>query len=603
MQKEFYTMNKKSFITIFCIFILSLLNSFVWAQVSCDPGDLFYTMAEGWEQRDVVDRLPQLRPYPLAVIKSILDEVDEKGTDADKSVAASFRESIFTKPWTVEFQTSDTFKLVYGENSTGNQLEVNPYIQGDASVFGDLITAGYKVGWFNTTKNPYDYIPLYQNFLHDSIQDAADIGPFDSYLDGNTAIAIGKKNWYMQAGVYRTGFGPYFNEGLALNDSAYHSANLSVHLDGSLWSYSEQLSVLGATTNTGDDLASNKYLSFHELSFYPNNTVALTYYETIVYGRRFDVSYLFPAPYMITQGINGCSDNLQMGIIFTYKPVAGFSWNTDLFVDDLSVNELVKLNIDSKNRIAAKTGIIYTPVNSLCSRMALDYTIITPYTYSHWEYDDSQSLTMNPYTLNYQNYTNNGICMGSSYPPNSDRLSFTMDLQPTQRFHVQITSAFMRHANVCESLTDDEAATYILSKKGTYASDGSVFSNSKFSGGKEIDTAWNHLNFLTQSYKMYIVQAGFSSEYYFEKMKGFELGLKLSYMFEYIQNKGVDVDIYKGYTVNDDGTFTWNGTTYATEAALETAVTSCVAQAKAQWISNLHTVLDNYISLGLVVRY
>src|SRR5574344_1773868 len=212
----------------------------------------------------------------------------------------------------------------------------------------------------------------------------------------------------------------------------------------------------------------------------------------MVYGKRFDPSYLFPSPYMITLGITGYNDNLQMGIVFSYKPAIGFSWNTDLYIAHLSVNELVKFNINRENEIAAKTGVIYTPINSLCSRLALDYTLITPYMYSHAEYDDSGNMTAGTY--NYQNYTNNGICMGSSYPPHSDRLSYTMDLQPMQRLHLQITSAFTRHANVCENFTAEEAATYLLSEKGTYATDGSVFTHALFADGSSVGTATDNLN-------------------------------------------------------------------------------------------------------------
>lgn len=598
----------KSFVLV-SAFLLFIFPIKLTAQVSCDPDDVFYTIAEGWELRGIVERLPSLRPYPLQVIHTLVDEVMQNGSETDKKFAQSYYEKIFCKPWAVSLETNDTVKLVHGDDTTGNQLEVNPSVHGDLSLMNEFITAGYKIGFYDTTADPYNFLPIYQNFLHDSIHDAATIGPFSSYLDGNTSVAVGSKDFYFQTGVYRSGFGPYLNEGLALNDSAYHSANISFHLNGSKWAYTQQLSALGATTNAdplSSDVTYSKYLSFHSMDLYLNKKMTFTYYETIVYGRRFDPSYLVPAPYMVSQGITGCNDNLQMGIIFSYKPVLGFAWNTDVYVDDFSVNDLAKLNLDSKNRIAAKTGFIYTPVDSFCTRLALDYTAITPYMYAHWDYDSISTKTMSTTTVNYQNYSNNGICMGSSYPPNSDRISFTMDLNPIQRIHLQITSAFMRHANVCESLTQEEAATYLLAEKGVYETDGSMFTHSMFAGGNTVGTAWDHLNFLTQADKMYIVQSGISATCALKKIFGCEVSFKCSYMFEYIMNKGVDSNIYEGrgnYTANDDGTYMWDGSTYSTKDALTAAVLAAVAEDKSAWQSKLYDVLDNYISFGVVITY
>lgn len=594
---------KGLFIIVFTI-LTSCIPLSVHAQTSCNPGDAFYIIAQSWELRGVVDRIPSIRPFPVAVIKSILNEVMEKGTPEDKDLAEYYYKTMFDKPWSLQVEVADTVKLVYGDNDTANQLSVSPTVNGDLSFMDDLISIGFKIGNYDTTKAESGFLPWGYNFTHDAIQDAAELGPFLSYLDGNTCVAIGNPNFYMQTGVYRTGFGPFINEGLALNDSAYHMSNFMFHIDQKKWAFSQQLSVIGATTNAGSDLTYNKYMAFHALDFFVTNKLTITYYETIIYGRRFDPSYLFPTPYMVTQGINGNNDNLYMGLCMSYKFFPGFSLNTDLFVDDLSVNDLVKFNIDSKNRIAMETGVIYAPEKSICSRMAMNYTIVTPYTYSHWDYDDpTASATMSSGTFNYQNYTNNGMCFGSSYPPNSDRISCTLDLRPIRRLHVQITSSIMRHGNVCESFTDEEATKYLLADKGVYATDGSVFTHSMFqntsgTSGTCVDTAWNHLNFLTQDHKMYIVQTGFSADYILDRYKWGQVSFKASYLFEYIKNKGVDTNLYEGgnATDNKNGTYTWKGTTYSSAADLVNA-------AKALWVSNFCDVIDNYFSFGVVFKY
>lgn len=589
--------NSKKKILLVALFSVIVSFSCLNAQISCDPTSNFYIMAQGWELRNVIEHTPSLRPYPLQIIKSIIEQVMDNGTETDKKIAEEYYAYIFGKQWNVELEAKDNLNIVYGDSNTGNQLLINPSFQGDASIIPNFISVGYKIGLYNTTANSYNFIPLFQNINYDAIHFYADIGPFESYLNANTCVAVGNKNLYIQTGVYRTGFGNYIGEGLVLNDSAYHTANFSFNLNKDKWAYSQQISVLGATTNTGTGLEANKFLSFHALDFYWHPKFTFTYYESIVYGNRFDPSYLFPSPYIVTQGITGDQDNLQMGVVFSYKPFSGFAWDTDIFVDDLSVNELIKLNIDSKNRIAAKTGVIYTPVNSLCSRLAVDYTMITPYTYSHWDYNDTSDKIITKDTINYQNCTNNGISLGSSYPPNSDRLYFSMDLHPFPRLNLEVTSSFMRHANVCESLTDSEAMEYLKANEGIYSTDGSVFTNSMMSEGKQVDTAWNHLNFLTQPNKMYIIQAGVSGSYSLKRFNWGQVSFKLSYNFEYIYNKGVDSDLYEGgATQNNDGTWNWHKKSNLTESEL-------VAAAKSEWISGFHDVMENFISLGIVFTY
>lgn len=607
-------MNKYWKIVVYLVVgLLFISTTRLSAQVSCDPGDRFYAFAQGWELRGIVDRVPNIRPYPLPVIKNIIEQVLEKGTPADKETAAFLSKEIFGKQWSVLLESVDTVKTTYDVDGVKNQITFNPYVQGDLSVFDDFISGGYKIGWYNTTDDSSTFVPLYQNFMHDSIQDAASIGPFKSYVDMNTCFAVGTKDLYVQAGVYRTGYGPYLNEGLSLNDSAYHAPHLTIHLNREKWSFTEQFSSWGATTNSNCEgsFYSGKFVSLHSFDFYLLPTMTFSFYETAVFGRRMELSYLFPAPFMVIQGISGCNDNLQMGIVFSYKPVKSLAWDTDVLVDDISVNDIVKLNFDTKIRTAVKTGIVYAPDNSICTRMALNFTAITPYMYSHWEYENpTQSASMTKNTVNYQNYTNCGYCMGSSYPPNSDRISYTIDFDPIERLHVQITSAFMRHANICENLTDEEAAVYLVADPGVYSTDGSVFTHTMFAdststAGDLVDTAWNHLHFLNQDSKMYIVQAGMNAEYHFAHLKWCDIGIKTSYLFEFIANKGVDTDIYEGmgHTVNADGIFVWNGVTYTTESDMLAAAASYAATARAAWRAQFQNLFNNYFSLGVVIKY
>jgi hypothetical protein len=87
--------NRKIRFLIAALF-LAAIEIPAFSQVSCDPSDLFYTFAEGWEMRGIIDHVPSLRPYPLTVIKSILSDVMEKGTDQDKKFAEKYYEEILS---------------------------------------------------------------------------------------------------------------------------------------------------------------------------------------------------------------------------------------------------------------------------------------------------------------------------------------------------------------------------------------------------------------------------------------------------------------------------------------------------------------------------
>ena len=594
---------KKFLVLVFALF---LGTSSIFAQVSVDPNENFYTLVESWELRGLISDVPPLRPFPLSVIRDILQTVIEKGNERDVNNAQMYWEKVTGKPWNASLETGVTYKKDINESGFGEALiGLYPDVNGDITLFDNFVSIGYHLGMAVYNHSVSDYLPVYENDLHDGLTDSANLGPFEAFWDMNDVLALGTKNIFVQTGIYRSGYGPFLGAGLALNDNSYHKTNFSFTTIHPKWSYTQQYSTIGATTSyDGTDQAPDKYIAFHALEFKPFPFISFAYYETIIFGKRLDPSYLMPVPYYIAQGIGGYNDNLQMGILLKVRPVKSLLWATDLFVDDVSANELVKLNFDTKLRLAAKTGFIYTPENSYCTRMGLDYMMITPFTYSHWEYDDlNVSAAISPGCFNFQNYTNNGIPMGSSYPPNSDRICLVIDFLPIPPLHIRVQSSFLRHANICESYTDDEALSLLLGRAGQYATDGSIYThanledpNSKL--GTHIDTAWDHLNFLNQDHKMYVLQEGLDVEYAFKKMKWGQVTLKFSYLFEWIKNPGVSNHLYPGGLVSESGgVYTYKGSSYSSAEDL-------VEAARQDWIDGIGSdQINNFFTLGLRYQF
>lgn len=610
----------KKLIALISVLFVSAL---AFSQASVDVNDSFYKEAQNWELRGLTSTLPQLRPYPLNVIKRILNDVIENGSENDAQLAKEEYERIFSKPWNAFVNPTAVLKVSHDEGDSGSDTSTVRELHADFGFGGDvtlhnLVSVGYKLGIYGQRHDFSEFSPLYSRMQEDSIFDPVDAGPFTAFLNWNTNIAIGTESIYGTGGISRLGFGPFIADGLAVNDLGYHSANLTFNATRQNWSYASAYETIGATRNMGPSidsgwLSGGKYLAFHAVKWHAFKKISVTYYENIIFGPQNNLGYIVPAPYMAVQNINGAGDNLQMGLLFEVKPVKGLNWATDFFADDISINDLLRLNFDSKLRFGFQTGVIYAPEESLFSRLSMNYTAVMPYVYAHWDYDSESSAEFTGMTWNRQNYTNAGINIGSSLDPNSDKISLSATLNPKKNLSVTLFGNFIRHANGAEAFSDDEAAEYMLAKSGTYATDGTLymtqmFSNPNDSGGTHVPSAWDKLGFMTSDHKMYIAQLGFKAEYTFARTRYGRFSLCAGYTFEYVKNNGVNTNIYKGgleYTKNDDGTYTADGKPYSSWEELKKSsyVQNAVNEARETWVSQLYDSMNHYISVSMKYSY
>lgn len=602
---------KTKFYKIVFVLLTALFSTSAFAQMSVDPNHDFYKDAQKWEIQGVISNLPPVRPYPVNVIKEILNTVIEKGSSSQSEKAQAYWEELTGKGWHIQLDANVNYKNSSGDSYFG--VDGEPEVNGDIVFFDDLVGIGYRLGFAGYNKTAKEYIstfyPWASNFYRDTLQDPGEIGPLYIYLDTDDLISIGNTSYYVQAGLSRLGFGRFLGNGLTLSEGAYHSANIIFTLRKERWNYTQLYSAIGASKSyDGTMLLPNKYLTFHQFEFNITPRISLSYYENVVFGKRFDFSYFLPAPYMALQGIGGCEDNLQMGLLFNYRIIDGLLWSTDLFVDDVNFNDLVKFNFDTKLRIAARTGLIYYPEDFIISKVALDYTFVTPYTYSHWDYSDDTEKTITENTYNYQNYTNNGLPIGTSLPPNSDQVKLSFDISPVKNLDLTFNFAFARHGNSAETLPVNEAMRYILADEGVYATDGSIYEHVMLSkeDGKwsYLPSAWNSLNFLNQEHMMYIFQGGVEAKYVLGRFNWGSVSVMAGYTAEYIRNKGVDSNLFTGGLTtpvdsDEDGEieyYTYNGVDYTSEEEL-------VAAYKADWVSTFTNQFNNYFYIGLRYKW
>ena len=590
----------KKLVLTFAAFLIFTVN--VYAQISSDPSNSFYKDAQIWEQNGIITTLPPIRPYPVRIIKKILTTVIENGNESQVEKARYYWEELTGRPFHAELEIDGNYKNSNGDNSFA--VSVFPEVNGDVSFLNDIIGIGYKIGFSGYTQTALEYmrhyIPFGHGLSHDTLQDPGDMGPFKWYLDTDDSLSIGNDNYFMQIGLNRMGYGKFLGEGLALNENAYHSANLVFTVFYDRWNYTQFYSAIGASKSyDGSALQSDKFLAFHQFEFNITPNISLAYYENIIFGKRFDISYLIPAPYMALQGLGGCNDNLQMGLMLNVKPIKGLLWSTDLFVDDISFNDLVKFNFNTKIRLALTTGVIYSPENTIFNSFALRYSMVTPYTYSHWEFTDPVRETIEGNTFNYQNYTNNGLSIGSTLPPNSDSIKFSFDFNPIKNLNLAFNFLFLRHGNSSETLPVDEAVRYLLAGENVYATDGSIYQHT-FNDQGYLGSAWNKLDFLNQEHKMYILQGGIDADYTLGKYKWGQLSIKAGYTGEFIINKGVDENMFPGGLVSQraDGKYICNGVSDPYNSADD-----IVNYFKGRWVDNLKNQFNNYLYFAVQYRW
>ena len=594
----------KKFFTV--LFVSFIFMSGAFAQVSVDPDDTFYSLVESWELRGLINEVPPLRPYPIANIRDILQTVIEKGNDRDVRNAKMYWEKVTGKPWNVSAEVGAMYRKNAETSDFGEILfSLFPSVNGDITLFDSFVSMGYDLGLASYNHDIQDYLAVFENDGHDARRNKVALGDLNVFMEMNDVLAIGKKNIFVQTGIYRSGYGPFINAGLSLNDNSYHRTNLSFTTVNPKWSYTQQYSAIGATKSfDGGFIAPDKYLAFHALEFKFIPQFSFSYYESIVFGKRLDPSYLMPVPYIVAQEIGGYNDNLQMGLAFKVRPYSGLLWATDVFVDDFNIAGFFENGLlNTRFFTAVKTGLIYTPADSFCTRISLDYTMLMPYTYTHADYVDTTTGTISSGMYNYLNYTNNGIPMGSSYPPNSDRLSFELDFIPIPPLHIKVLSTFLRHGNINESISDDEAIAYLRSDYGTYSTDGGInnhplMSNPSGTAGTAIASS-NSLNFLTQDNLMYVLQEGIGAEYSLKKYSWGQLSFSVSYLFEWIRNKGVDTDMFpgKGSAIIDKGNGTYE---YDHEDYSGSDLVSLFRNA---WKAGLSNEINNYFSIGLKYQF
>jgi hypothetical protein len=562
------------------MFIVSTVN----AHPTADPNDPVYAAIDRWIARGYVRTTPPMfKPYPSRVLHEILADVAVHG-DAWARLEA--------ERYLSETETNRVTPSVHAEISADGeeyepvgsiQLDFLTHIRSGIEIGGSVAGAAINL----QDEQESDIAPYGRRSTLDILQDNAKVTvrgrDIYTLLDIDTQTTFFNDDMFLTAGIMRRSFGPFYGESPVLSASTPQSANIVFEWRGERLFYTSGLFSFTATkpfdepkepgdgsnidlNNDGiddlrpsDDLVPGKLYFLQALTWRATENLDLSLFEAVMMGPRIELAYFVPVKFMWhAQGTAAFYDNSFLGITADYRPVPSLRIPFTLFVDDASFNDMVRLNFDTKFKLAASTGIQWAPRTRFIDQVRLGYEAVLPYMYTH---TNTPMYSLEP---RYRNYLHQNESIGIGLPPNSDRASLTVDVRPVAPVTASITGAVIRHANASEDILttyQNDGGYFDDGREGefaTYDSDGdgvdelywkpenlSIDDDFRFLQQDTIETRW---------------QAGI--EITFSPLRDRNrIDLSAGYTFEYVQNPiayvwpGTQADGKGGSMVSGDDDF------------------------------------------------
>lgn len=514
----------KKLISLITIEVICSL--FLQAQVINNPNDTLYKDIDRWAVQGYISTaLPQIRPYPAQLLDLILKEVADRGDPVAQKKAVSYIASIAPGSRPLHIGGHGTITgidkdfTLFGAPTIDGVLRIEPWITGsyELQVYGSLRKPGEEI-IVPGTYSPYP----------DFVLDWANVGPFYILQDWNSTLALGNDKLYFQSGLNRTSFGPFYNSSIVVGSQAGRAGHFSLEYRRDWWNYGILFMAITATDDFGKGQFLDKYLILHTYDFKVLSNFEFGFFETVVWGGRFEPLYCIPFNQLFAaQSMGGFSDNSLFGIHFRWLPKAGLQMLGQLYVDDLNFNDLVKFHFNTKYKLAGQVGFNYLPIQTWLPDMRFEYTAVMPYMYTHETGEDMDRYRDGD--PNYFNYTHRGKNLGTDLEPNSDRIKLSFSRSLFTELNISFSGYFTRHGNASEG---------ILNMNPLYH-DGSIFDD----GRNDNNEATYHYEtrFLTQSVIDYRLAGGLSLAWSLPTNFG-SFGLQADYVLEYGWNRNLEKD-------------------------------------------------------------
>ncbi len=527
----------------FCLLaVLAVISFNLYSMDVNDPSDMLYRDLEFWQEQGYYRHIPDLKPYSPQYVLSLLEIVLQKGNYKDKEIAQLYYDQI-NKSLTAKLNLELTTNYAKGEvGETAGTMDVD--IQGelfdDLYLWGDISASGVVRYEEPDYYMYYDSVPYGQRLINNRKEDAGEIAGIELMGGTTTMLSYGTEDLYLNLGIYRSSFGPFLNDGVVISDEAYQQGHYELTYNHNNFSYNMTMLSLIGTSNEGSynysddssdtdmDSLYDKYMVLHSYSWAPYRWLDFGFFESVVYGERFEPLYLLPFGYLFySQGYAGFADNSLMGLSLRTLLPHNIELNGIIYTDDMDFNGIIKGDFDTKMKMAFETGASWSPGNRWIHKISMDYTAVMPYMYTHYDWHSTYVST----DFNPDNYTHNGANLGTTLSPNSDRINLTGRWRTNTASELTLFGNWMRHGNASESTGASENA------------DGTIYDNGIDSSGELYFQ--DSLPFLTQDTLEKVLQFGF--EYtttldmpFQDDVRYYGMEMSLGYTHEWIWNSGRD---------------------------------------------------------------
>ena len=525
---------------LFSVFFL-FLSTYLFSQVAVDIFDPFYEDLSVWQDIGLITDAPQLKPYPIQEIKRILEIVKEKGDAGQIRIATEYYNRFFSKAYHLGGGVDIAFQFP----KKTKELTAYPLLEINYSIFRLLTISASISGVLTNKLNDASIQPAFASSKYDLASDNVKAGSFYILPQFNSGLALGTSEYYFSAAIARTHYGAFFDDSIFISKNALHQGQFNFVINKPKWSYSHTFLCLTSTDDFKNNQNPKKFLALHSLDIRPLPWLSFGIVDSMIYGDRFEPIYFLPfSAFFISQGLYDFPDNSLIGITSRIQPYQGISLDMALYADDLGFNEIVKFKKEAKWRMAGQFGFSYTmPKTHWFTAIKLDYTFVTPYTYTHVSSHRSD-------LPNYSSYTHAGQALATNLAPNSDRLSLKLKFKPKHGINLDFFNTFIRHGNIVESIDDITFIKEYLSKKynttGTHLTYAAITEDNGKGGTHNKAHAFLHSTpFMKQQTIQYIDQLGFLLSFNLPILKsGGKILFSIGYTFEANINEGVLNPIY-----------------------------------------------------------
>lgn len=525
---------------LFSVFFL-FLSTYLFSQVAVDIFDPFYEDLSVWQDIGLITDAPQLKPYPIQEIKRILEIVKEKGDAGQIRIATEYYNRFFSKAYHLGGGVDIAFQFP----KKTKELTAYPLLEINYSIFRLLTISASISGVLTNKLNDASIQPAFASSKYDLASDNVKAGSFYILPQFNSGLALGTSEYYFSAAIARTHYGAFFDDSIFISKNALHQGQFNFVINKPKWSYSHTFLCLTSTDDFKNNQNPKKFLALHSLDIRPLPWLSFGIVDSMIYGNRFEPIYFLPfSAFFISQGLYDFPDNSLIGITSRIQPYQGISLDMALYADDLGFNEIVKFKKEAKWRMAGQFGFSYTmPKTHWFTAIKLDYTFVTPYTYTHVSSHRSD-------LPNYSSYTHAGQALATNLAPNSDRLSLKLKFKPKHGINLDFFNTFIRHGNIVESIDDITFIKEYLSKKynttGTHLTYAAITEDNGKGGTHNKAHAFLHSTpFMKQQTIQYIDQLGFLLSFNLPILKsGGKILFSIGYTFEANINEGVLNPIY-----------------------------------------------------------